>query len=78
MLKYNGSGEHITGVPAHDLSDEEITRLAGDFNLDEDTLVAQLTSRGLYSVQKPKQSKKKTEEVDDGLWTEGISQDTDQ
>lgn len=65
MLKYMGSGEHITGIPAQDLSDEEITRLAGVFDLDEDTLIEQLTSRGLYSRPKQKRSNKKDEVKDD-------------
>ena len=79
MLTYNGNGEHITGIPAQDLSDEDIARIAGDFHLTVDALIEQLTSRGLYSAPKSsRKSKSKSEVKDDGIRTSSIPQDTDQ
>lgn len=65
-LTYNGSGEHITGVPAQDLTQDDITRLAGDFNLSEQATIDLLCSRGLYSAPKPTPKRKtKTDEDED-------------
>jgi hypothetical protein len=59
-LKYNGHGEGIPGVPARDLSDTDITRIAGDFLLSPDETIALLTSRGLYSVVKDSKAKRQS------------------
>ena len=46
MLKYVGKGAFLIGVPAHDLSDEEIEKLG----VDKKTLI----KSGLYKEEKPK------------------------
>lgn len=79
MLTYKGDGkQHIAGVPAQDLDEDTISRLAADFNLSVEQFKDQLIAGGLYSA--PKTKKKSTKEVkdsDDGLRTESLSQDTD-
>jgi len=55
ILKYNGNGEGIPGIPAQDLDETELSRLQEVLVLDRDALIEQLTSRGLYSL--PAQSK---------------------
>ena len=62
-LKYIGDGRHITGIPAQDLTDEEITRLAGIFNYSDVDFIALLIERGLYSQQSKSKSAKKIETV---------------
>lgn len=68
-LEYNGDGEHITGVPARDLTQDDIDRLleSGFFNSKKEATEV-LTSRGLYRVVKTRKSKSKdnkTTEDDD-------------
>ena len=66
ILKYNGTGEHITGVPAQDLTQDDIARLAGEYDLTEQATIDLLCSRGLYSAPKPIAKRKpKTEEDED-------------
>jgi hypothetical protein len=75
-LKYNGNGEWLNGIPARDLSDNEVTQIASDLFISTDDLIRLLTSRGLYSVvaaSKPKRNLKTDdipepidEETDDG------------
>ena len=81
MLKYIGDGRHITGIPAQDLTDEEITRLAGVFDSSEADFIALLIERGLYSqpktTPKMKQTTKNIKDTTDGIRSESISLDTD-
>lgn len=61
-LIYKGTPPaHITGVPARDLSNDDISRLAADFNLSPEQLVQQLTARGLYELATKTKSKGKAE-----------------
>lgn len=67
-LKYNGNGEFIYGVPAQDLTDEDITRLVAGFVFSsEDEAITALTSKGLYSLVKPPKVSKKEEIVIDSV-----------
>lgn len=50
ILRYNGNGEGIIGVPAMDLDDSELSRLQESFDLDRNALIELLCSRGLYSL----------------------------
>lgn len=64
-LKYNGNGAHIPGVPAQDLSDDDIARLvAGFVFISEDEAITQLTCNGLYSVVKVAPSRPKKQEIE--------------
>ena len=51
MLKYVGKGAFLIGVPAHDLSDEEIEKRG----LDKEALI----KSGLYEEVQPKPKKDK-------------------
>ena len=51
MLKYVGKGNYLIGVPARDLSDEEVEKLG----LDKKVLI----KSGLYIEEKPKVEKPK-------------------
>lgn len=66
ILKYNGNGEHIPGVPAQDLYQDHIDHLLASGLFDsKQALIDGLTSRGLYSVVKPpKKASKKTDETE--------------
>lgn len=68
-LSYKGGGRHITGVPAQDLSDDDITHIARDvFNLSEADTIKALLGSGLYSqakAKKPKPLEKNTIEDED-------------
>jgi hypothetical protein len=64
-LIYQGKGENIPHVPAYDLDDLEVAKLAASFNLSEDDFIALVTSRGLYSVQKPTPKTSKKEVIPD-------------
>ena len=66
MLKYIGDGRHITGIPAQDLTDEDISRLAAVFNYSGADFNALLIERGLYSPQS-KPAKKIDKVTDDSL-----------
>jgi hypothetical protein len=57
-LKYIGDGKFITGIPAGDLTDDEITSLAGDFLLSVDDFEELLIQRGIYTTTAKKQAKK--------------------
>lgn len=57
-LTYVGDGKYIMGVPAQDLSDAEITRLAESFGKTESDYIEELLGSGIY--KKPKSSSKKT------------------
>ena len=73
MLKYIGGGRHITGIPAQDLSDEDISRLAADFSLQEADFIALMIERGLYEQLKVKRTTtKKIEEENDGIRSESL------
>ena len=60
-LKYEGNGTaHIPGIPARDLSADDITALVESYPFkDENDAISQLTAHGLYSTvkHKPKQAK---------------------
>lgn len=57
-LMYKGTPPaHITGVPARDLSNDDISRLAADFNLSTEKLIKQLTARGLYALAPKRKAK---------------------
>ncbi len=71
-LKYIGDGKHITGIPAQDLTDEDISRLAAVFNYSEADFIALLIQRGLYSQSKTKPAKKIEKVEDDGRRPESI------
>lgn len=72
QLKYNGNGGWITGIPARDLDDNEVTQLASDLFVSVDDLITLLTARGLYRVESKPQRKPKadlpvdSEVTDDG------------
>lgn len=55
-LKYEGQrGAHIPGIPARDLTQDDLIRIIADFSYkDETDAMKQLTARGLYSEVKPK------------------------
>lgn len=54
MLKYVGKGAFLIGVPAHDLTDEEIEKLQLEkLGLNKQILI----ERGLYVEEKPKPQK---------------------
>ena len=66
ILKYNGNGEGIPGIPAQDLDDSELSRLQEVLVLERDALLSLLTSRGLYSFAAlPKKPKKPENEVNE-------------
>lgn len=50
MLIYDGSGRHITGIPARDLTDDEITQLARNLSMEEQGFIDLMLERGLYSL----------------------------
>ena len=69
MLKYIGDGRHITGIPATDLDDTQISDLAEIFNLTPTSFEDLLIERGLYarpSQPKKAASKKQDTESKDG------------
>jgi hypothetical protein len=71
-LIYDGSGKHITGIPARDLEQADIDRLiASGLFVSETELITALT-RKLYSVDKPvkTQAKPKPTEPDESEITE--------
>lgn len=60
MLKYSGKGSHLPGIPARDLSDDEVRKFGGE---------QKLISTGLYikpktieGVNKASRSKEKWQE----------------
>lgn len=54
MLTYNGDGsQHVTGIPARDLTEDELNMIARRYELPTGALIAQLTAQGLYSVVTP-------------------------
>lgn len=64
MLTYIGNGKHITGIPARDLTDTDISRIAGELSMPENELIELLILRGIYSRPaqvKPKATKKPDE-----------------
>lgn len=61
ILKYNGNGEGIPGIPACDLDDSELSRLQDTLGVDRDVLITQLTNRGLYSLVTQSKAAKKVE-----------------
>lgn len=59
-LKYIGKGKHIMGLPARDLSDDEIESYAKSIGFTVGTTQTLLVDRGLYkSPPKKKDSKAK-------------------
>lgn len=48
-LKYTGKGRHIVGVPATDLTDDEIADLAKRRDLDPAELRKDLIASGVYA-----------------------------
>lgn len=62
-LKYIGAGKSIDGIPAQDLSDEEIKRHCQRYNLSPSQFEGLLIERGLYSfhAHAKETTKKKTE-----------------
>lgn len=74
MLKYNGHGEGVIGIPATDLDDAELSRLQEVLVLERDALIELLCSRGLYSLPaQPKATKKPaiTETSDSEVTSDG-------
>lgn len=62
MLEYIGNGKHITGIPARELSNEEILTLAESFGMTEKEFTSLLIERGLYKEPKqPSKAKPKSE-----------------
>lgn len=61
ILKYNGNGEGIAGIPACDLDELDMLRLTEVLEISEPELITQLTSRGLYSLAAQPKAAKKTE-----------------
>ncbi len=61
-LTYNGNGRFIPGVPASDLDDSTIKRLADENGLSVRVMTKQLTTQGLYSVVEVKKTAKDTDE----------------
>ena len=58
MLKYIGDGEHITGIPAQDLTDDDIKRIARQSNVSASVITEQLINTKLYELPKaPKKPK---------------------
>ena len=58
-LQYKGRGEHIPGVPAQDLSQEDLDRfIASGLFISTESAIENLTRRGLYSVVKSNRRKK--------------------
>lgn len=57
-LIYTGDGKYIMGVPAQDLSDEDISRLAESFGKSNATYIDELIGSGIYEKPKPKPTKK--------------------
>lgn len=55
-LTYRGNGEGIDGIPARDLTDDDLIQIAANWQLTVDETKQLLTRRGLYSS--PAQSKK--------------------
>ena len=63
-LIYIGNGKHITGIPARDLSADDISRIAGDLSMPETELIDLLILRGIYSrVPEPPKAAKKIEPI---------------
>lgn len=60
-LIYQGSGENIPHVPAHDLDEATIQTLADNAGVSVDAYIAMLTKRGLYTAEKPKRKTKQDE-----------------
>jgi hypothetical protein len=77
-LIYNGHGEGIAGVPARDLTDSEISKVAADWQQTVDETTQLLCSRGLYShpaqPKKTKQAEPLSEPVDSEVIDDGSIQ----
>lgn len=57
-LIYKGTPPaHITGVPARDLSNDDITQLAANRNISTEQLIEELTARGLYALAPKRKTK---------------------
>jgi hypothetical protein len=50
-ITYIGDGQHISGIPARDLTDVEVQRLADEHHMLLPDFVDMLTQRGLYTVE---------------------------
>lgn len=62
VLIYKGTGEHITGVPAQDLSQDDLDRLVSGLVFSStDEAIQLLTARGLYALPEKTKPKAKTE-----------------
>jgi len=72
MLEYRGDGrQHITGIPARDLTEDEIETMANARGCAPADIVDDLTAHGLYELVGTQ------EDYDDGIWPEIVSEDTD-
>jgi hypothetical protein len=62
---YNGHGEGIAGVPAQDLTEDDVRKVASDWGISVDETITLLTSRGLYSssAPQPKRTKKAEDDI---------------
>ena len=70
MLKYIGNGkQHIAGIPARDLEDNELEALAASFYLDVADFIKQLTegTRAIYKAPAPPKKTTKKDNEDDVL-----------
>ena len=63
MLRYIGNGDFIPGIPAMNLSADDVARYAGDFELNGKRGADALIASGLYELDKKVEpiSKKKAE-----------------
>lgn len=57
-LIYQGKGEYIHGVPARDLSSEEVQRIATDWGKSLAETEGLLIQRGLYKAEKAEKIEK--------------------
>lgn len=64
-LEYKGNGRFIPGVPADDLNDDTIKRIADENGLSVSVMTKQLTAQGLYAVAK--KTTKKEDGYDDKI-----------
>lgn len=72
MLEYIGKrGEHIVGVPARDLTYEDLHIVSLEWHMPVDEVATLLTSRGLYAEMS-------TGGNSDGDWAAQLSQNSDQ
>ena len=64
-LVYNGNGENIINVPAHDLDEKTIIALAHNAKLTTDDYTAMCTKNGLYTLVHDVSDTDSTQETDE-------------